>query len=244
MDLLLSHQRAHNLRFPRLVSRKQERFPIESPFLHFRRRFQWLLLRFSECDMGKCNRSHGSFQLKLGDPNSCERYQFKIARSMWSHGRISSDFISFLTRAFRRNFNWISNLISYQISRSVEMAFAETSTALSSLMLPTKAPIWHPSDEVTEFDETVLNAEQWDLLELYRLNRSIHQPWYSIYLWAYISVITLTFVSNSLFFCSMIRRRDSWTPRNVFILNLAIADLCKFFLVYKFATVSFNPTIA
>eukprot|EP00094_Tigriopus_californicus_P006678 TCALIF_06430-PA protein Name:"Similar to NPFR Neuropeptide F receptor (Drosophila melanogaster)" AED:0.14 eAED:0.17 QI:0/0.4/0.33/0.83/1/1/6/0/394 len=122
------------------------------------------------------------------------------------------------------------------MSGSMEMDFMETSTSSSSLMLPTQSPIWHPSEEVTEFDETVLNAEQWDLLELYRLNRSIHQPWFSIYSWAYISVITLTFVSNTLFFCSMIRRRDSWTPRNVFILNLAVADLCICF------TMSFSAT--
>lgn len=72
-----------------------------------------------------------------------------------------------------------------------------------------------------------LDDHQKDLLNMYRLNRSIHDPWYSVFVITYVIVIAIAFVSNSLAIWSVFRRKEIWTPRNIFILKLAVADLCK-----------------
>ena len=64
-----------------------------------------------------------------------------------------------------------------------------------------------------------------DLLEMYELNRSLHQPWYLLSASLYALLILLTFLGNTLVIWTVVRRKELWTARNIFILNLAISDI-------------------
>ena len=44
---------------------------------------------------------------------------------------------------------------------------------------------------------------------------------------AYSILILITFLGNSLVIWAVARRKELWNPRNIFILNLAISDICK-----------------
>ena len=53
---------------------------------------------------------------------------------------------------------------------------------------------------------TSTNASiDYDLMQLYRLNRSLHEPWYSIFVVLYTVLILVSFFGNLLILCSVFR---------------------------------------
>ena len=70
-----------------------------------------------------------------------------------------------------------------------------------------------------------LSAAQEDLLLMYHLNHAVHEPWHTLFSLAYLVVIAAGFLTNGLVIAAIFRKRDVSSPRNIFILNLAVADL-------------------
>eukprot|EP00095_Tigriopus_kingsejongensis_P001951 maker-scaffold567_size135338-snap-gene-0.22 protein:Tk01951 transcript:maker-scaffold567_size135338-snap-gene-0.22-mRNA-1 annotation:"GK13031" len=70
-----------------------------------------------------------------------------------------------------------------------------------------------------------MDSAQEALLEMYRLNRAIGQPWFSIFALAYTFLIGTALGANTLVFLSVIQRKEAWAARNIFIMNLTLADL-------------------
>ena len=82
-------------------------------------------------------------------------------------------------------------------------------------------------DDADYYDLPPLNEKTTSLIYQYSLNRAIHEPWYSLFAAAYGVLIFLTFVGNTFVIWAVVRRKEMWTARNIFILNLAVADICK-----------------
>ena len=62
---------------------------------------------------------------------------------------------------------------------------------------------------------------------MYWANRSLSEPWFTASAVAYSLLILVTFLGNSLVIWAVARRKELWSPRNIFILNLAVSDICK-----------------
>ena len=62
---------------------------------------------------------------------------------------------------------------------------------------------------------------------MYWANRSLSEPWFTLSAVAYSILILITFLGNSLVIWAVARRKELWNPRNIFILNLAVSDICK-----------------
>ena len=67
----------------------------------------------------------------------------------------------------------------------------------------------------------------YDLVLMYWANRSLSEPWFTASAVAYSLLILVTFLGNSLVIWAVARRKELWSPRNIFILNLAVSDICK-----------------
>ena len=67
----------------------------------------------------------------------------------------------------------------------------------------------------------------YDLVLMYWANRSLSEPWFTLSAVAYSILILVTFLGNSLVIWAVARRKELWNPRNIFILNLAVSDICK-----------------
>ena len=83
---------------------------------------------------------------------------------------------------------------------------------------PSYTKIWN---HTRNFDE----SEEQDLIHAYRTNRSLDQPYFSLFICAYILLAGIGSVGNCLVITSVIRKPTMRTARNLFIINLAASDL-------------------
>ena len=74
---------------------------------------------------------------------------------------------------------------------------------------------------------TTMSDGDKDLLTMFERNRSLLEPWLSVSAVAYAALISVTFAGNTLVLWAVLRRRELWNPRNIFIVNLAVSDICK-----------------
>ncbi|XP_050304823.1 neuropeptide F receptor [Anthonomus grandis grandis] len=86
--------------------------------------------------------------------------------------------------------------------------------------------------EIHRFDNNTLNevlnrSNEVDpkLYERYVMNKAIDEPFYSILIGMYCLLIVMGAVGNTLVIIAVFRKPTMRTPRNMFIVNLAVADL-------------------
>jgi len=64
-----------------------------------------------------------------------------------------------------------------------------------------------------------------ELIEAYKMNRSLDQPYFSLFICAYVLLAGVGSLGNCLVIISVIRKPTMRTARNLFIINLAASDL-------------------
>lgn len=72
-----------------------------------------------------------------------------------------------------------------------------------------------------------LKAEHDALLTMYQRNRSMLEPWLSVSATAYAILIFVTLLGNTLVIWAVLRRKELWNPRNIFIWYLAVSGICE-----------------
>ncbi|KAL3268012.1 hypothetical protein HHI36_007145, partial [Cryptolaemus montrouzieri] len=78
--------------------------------------------------------------------------------------------------------------------------------------------------EVVNDPDKIFNESN-SLLEKYVQNRAIDEPAYTILIVMYSVLIIMGALGNTLVIISVVRKPAMRTPRNMFILNLAVSDL-------------------
>lgn len=76
-----------------------------------------------------------------------------------------------------------------------------------------------------EDGDRTMTEEERSFLLLYELNRSLHQPWFGLFVSMYVGLISATLLGNTLVIWTVYKRKELWITRNILILGLALSDL-------------------